>query len=283
MMRILTGQCLFLRRRIAFTLIGVSVPIASPAIAGCLGHPDQNFCYIANVEITHNSPTYFDLPVRASGDTPQSVAAPHRSQASASASSDGAHNGTLTVHTEVDDDDYYLAYAEAGLSYTFRLASKDSSVPPDPFVPLNVQAIAFTLRNQFQFQGNASIELDQNGSEILYAAQTLLDDPRATILFDVNRWINVQPDDDILVKLFVDSSVDSSPGYGRFSSGVFLDPTYTIAPDYASRYTLVGLPEGSITPPGVVPEPATWAMMVGGFGLISGAMRRRRKAVICLA
>lgn len=27
----------------------------------------------------------------------------------------------------------------------------------------------------------------------------------------------------------------------------------------------------------VVPEPATWAMMIGGFGLVGGALRRRRK------
>lgn len=27
-----------------------------------------------------------------------------------------------------------------------------------------------------------------------------------------------------------------------------------------------------------VPEPATWAMMIGGFGVIGGAMRRRREA-----
>nr|WP_084192404.1 PEPxxWA-CTERM sorting domain-containing protein [Parasphingorhabdus marina] len=26
-----------------------------------------------------------------------------------------------------------------------------------------------------------------------------------------------------------------------------------------------------------VPEPATWAMMIGGFGLVGGAMRRRKK------
>lgn len=26
----------------------------------------------------------------------------------------------------------------------------------------------------------------------------------------------------------------------------------------------------------VVPEPATWAMMVGGFALVGGAMQRRR-------
>jgi len=30
---------------------------------------------------------------------------------------------------------------------------------------------------------------------------------------------------------------------------------------------------------GAVPEPASWAMMLGGFGLVGGAMRRRRTAV----
>jgi hypothetical protein len=27
---------------------------------------------------------------------------------------------------------------------------------------------------------------------------------------------------------------------------------------------------------GAVPEPATWAMMIGGMGVVGGAMRRRR-------
>jgi hypothetical protein len=35
---------------------------------------------------------------------------------------------------------------------------------------------------------------------------------------------------------------------------------------------------GSATPGGV-PEPASWAMMIGGLGLVGGAMRRRRTAV----
>jgi hypothetical protein len=32
---------------------------------------------------------------------------------------------------------------------------------------------------------------------------------------------------------------------------------------------------GSVTPGGVIPEPATWAMMILGFGLVGAAVRRR--------
>jgi len=32
-----------------------------------------------------------------------------------------------------------------------------------------------------------------------------------------------------------------------------------------------------------VPEPASWAMMIGGFGLVGGAMRRRRSAAVTFA
>jgi hypothetical protein len=37
------------------------------------------------------------------------------------------------------------------------------------------------------------------------------------------------------------------------------------------------------TPSGAVPEPASWAMMVGGFGLVGAAMRSRRKQTISYA
>lgn len=36
-------------------------------------------------------------------------------------------------------------------------------------------------------------------------------------------------------------------------------------------------------PAGAVPEPASWAMMLGGFGLVGGAMRSRRKAAVTFA
>ncbi|MHA6721866.1 PEPxxWA-CTERM sorting domain-containing protein [Sphingomonas sp. RS2018] len=36
---------------------------------------------------------------------------------------------------------------------------------------------------------------------------------------------------------------------------------------------------GAVTPPvsGAVPEPTTWAMMIAGFGMVGGAMRRRQR------
>ncbi|MBN8832151.1 MAG: PEP-CTERM sorting domain-containing protein [Sphingomonadales bacterium] len=35
----------------------------------------------------------------------------------------------------------------------------------------------------------------------------------------------------------------------------------------------------TFTPANAVPEPATWAMMIGGFGLAGAAMRRRKTSV----
>lgn len=42
---------------------------------------------------------------------------------------------------------------------------------------------------------------------------------------------------------------------------------------------------GAVAPPpgGGVPEPAAWAMMLAGFGLVGAVMRRREKAVVTFA
>jgi len=53
-------------------------------------------------------------------------------------------------------------------------------------------------------------------------------------------------------------------------------PDYSVT--YISGYLNSGLTNlTGYTPPTPprVPEPATWAMMVGGFGMIGGALRRR--------
>jgi PEP-CTERM motif len=271
-------------RRAAMALVvlgfGVGGPLASPAMAGCLGHPEDNFCYIADVTINHNVDAADgggSFVVIHSGATPQTAeTGPNTLVGSASASSDGAHNGTVEVRSEVDNDDYYFVQAEASLSYTFQLSSTPGA-PGDPLVPIRVTAFAQSLRNTTVAQEKATVEIDQ-GSRLAYAEQKILSG-REIDLLNLDQTIYVQPDTDILITMYAESSVISgpgslgSPGFGRASSGVFLDPTFEIDPAYASLYTLEGLPAGAVA---AAPEPATWAMMAVGFGLVGGLMRYRR-------
>jgi len=57
------------------------------------------------------------------------------------------------------------------------------------------------------------------------------------------------------------------------SAMAFIDPTFTIAPEYASSYRIVGLPGSDAVP--AVPEPASWILMLGGLGAAAAVYRRR--------
>ncbi len=78
---------------------------------------------------------------------------------------------------------------------------------------------------------------------------------------------------------------DAFAGHTHYSGGLgtayaFIDPLFTLNPALGSAYSLSigggmvanGTPGGA----GAVPEPATWALMLGGFGLAGSALRRRR-------
>jgi PEP-CTERM motif len=268
----------FRMTRLAGMLIGMSAILSSPAMAGCLGQPDENYCYSALATVSHTVDPVGYVEDRHSGATPQTALIPRSGSAFASASSDSAHNGTLSVQTAVDDYSF-LAYAEASLQYTFRVSSIPGSSPSDALVALNVESNAVSLREQTFASETATFELDQDGVAIARAGGIFMPEGREITIFSFNELLNVKPDDDIVVKMFASSSSYAYPisGVDRLASGVLLDPVFEIAPEDASRYTLTGLPLGSDTAPvAPVPEPGTWAMMAAGFGLLGSMMRRRR-------
>lgn len=44
----------------------------------------------------------------------------------------------------------------------------------------------------------------------------------------------------------------------------------------AAQFNVANLTSAQLTPPSAAPEPAAWALMIGGFGLAGAALRRRR-------
>lgn len=47
-----------------------------------------------------------------------------------------------------------------------------------------------------------------------------------------------------------------------------------------NSYAFETAPDTAITASSAVPEPASWAMLIGGFGVIGGALRSRRKITV---
>ena len=61
-----------------------------------------------------------------------------------------------------------------------------------------------------------------------------------------------------------------STGYADFSNGLRGTGTFIALGSNGSQFRI-----NAFSPTPSVPEPATWAMMIGGFGLVGAAMRRR--------
>ena len=74
-----------------------------------------------------------------------------------------------------------------------------------------------------------------------------------------------------------------------YASGDFAHGLLSLSAGDTLSFQIIAIPAGygdstlAVTVASSSPEPASWAMMLGGFGLIGGAMRDRRKAAITFA
>ena len=70
------------------------------------------------------------------------------------------------------------------------------------------------------------------------------------------------------VSVYLGGGSSTTPGF--YTSALF---------ESASTFSLDDLTLGLVDVPPGIPEPATWAMMIGGFGITGGAMRHRRGTI----
>lgn len=101
----------------------------------------------------------------------------------------------------------------------------------------------------------------------------------------VSVWSGLNSTGSLLATLNL--PVNATGGDGCFGTGfcpytpfgVTFDGT-ALSVDFAGANNQIAFDDitlGSATPGGVVPEPATWAMMLVGFGMMGASMRYRRK------
>jgi PEP-CTERM motif len=93
-----------------------------------------------------------------------------------------------------------------------------------------------------------------------------------------NFGLGIQVDDLIGRRLPQGSDLVLPPGAYSAADGYFLLVGFNIEPNDQNP-TFVQSTDGALTVQ-MVPEPATWALMIAGFGLTGAALRRRRAAFV---
>jgi hypothetical protein len=200
----------------------------------------------------------------------------------ASSTTSNAGGGSVSVSASSNND---IVSAWARMSYYFTVTGPDV-----PYVDIIISGFGFA--EQSSKLGTASSDF-----MVRYTDPTTGTRQQLTDAFGnhergaFSETIRIKPNIDyyngapqILLTAFTvagnTAETIKDEGYGG-TGRAYIDPVFTFAdPSLASIYTFVGVPFDASTPAGV-PEPASWAMMVGGFGLVGSAMRRRQR--LCFA
>jgi hypothetical protein len=168
----------------------------------------------------------------------------------------------------------------AGLKYYFRING-----PDNVFVPVRVQGkLRADSAAPSDGQANAGAQIGFNG---------IGSSPRASIEHDAGGTnggttsadplltATVYTNDAVLISLqaFVNAGNKGS-GFALADPIISIDPSFaSYDPDYLSHYSLEFSP-GAGNSVGGVPEPATWGLMLVGFGIAGTAMRRRAQLAV---
>lgn len=254
----------------------VAMAFATPASAH-----EERYYYEAQVN-NIKEPTYpGGVGDFASGDKPVGVSV----QGVRSYASD-LHGGTVYAGAELPGMDPFStlniehANGHGFLSYNVWIDGPD----PDALVPVRFLAGGSVFSNSSRGTGEARLrfgEVGLGGHVDQWSAVGQGSDEtgviQAVAAFSIDQTFFMKPSMTYFVEMYAGAGVQAAvfDGATAFAS---VDPTFTILGDFALNYRVVGVPGGDVTPPGAVPEPATWAMMVAGFGVLGGALRRRRLA-----
>jgi len=202
------------------------------------------------------------------------------------ASAEYLNGGTAYAGVEVHPIDpfalHYLtsAGAQGYLSYNFWLDGAD----PDALIPVRFQASGSVTSNGPYASGEALLRFRSvavyEGEGSIWQQWNVVGsggtdaDPGIEMLvafFDVDQIFYLKPSITYNIEMLASAGATTA-GQDNSRAHATVDPVFTILGGFASDYSLVGVPGGAT---GAVPEPASWMMMIAGFGLLGAALRRR--------
>lgn len=154
-------------------------------------------------------------------------------------------------------------------SHTADTATVDVSITTDGTLGVlsmaNVLSWSFTLTDP-----GGTVTLDTGNSSFSYLSGNAFQATATDIVFDYTAIGHMQWDNGASTALCFDTPAAQFSCSGVPPSEVVVVAGSTTIVERAGRFVL-----GTS---GAVPEPASWAMMIAGFGLVGAAARRRRPA-----
>jgi hypothetical protein len=169
------------------------------------------------------------------------------------------------------------------LSYNLWIDGPD----PDALVPVRMMGAGSVWANNSQATGEAWLRFGEVGLGLPFTQWSAIGQGnndtgvfQPVAAFEVDQVFFMKPSSTYYIEMYAGAGVQAVVFNGA-TARASVDPTFTIQGDFALNYRVMGVPGGAVVNPpggGVVPEPATWAMMVAGFGLLGGTLRRRKFA-----
>jgi hypothetical protein len=206
------------------------------------------------------------------------------------ANATAAHGGTVESNIQMGPIPRASGggYAELLTSMTTEIYSITlDGTGSDAFVPVTIGAKGTVDWSQSGL-ADATFSFEGPTSRLIFNEIEDTSAPQGTNSFTVNQLVDLIPGQTytIVMTTFAQADINnlapdpSDPTGQTIPFGMdsaVVDPTFTIDPAFAGRWSIDGIPvDTTTTTGGGVPEPATWAMLVAGFGLAGASLRRRR-------
>jgi len=276
-------------------LAGLATAIASPAGAQSLGVNYQAWTTVwrtgIDAGISESGNQHYDSTVPRYSGQESSIGSVTHASANAINGLTVSADATIVYDTHFDDNDASnnpktWITATSGIARENAMFSIEGP-SSDTWIPVLLSASGYATEGgsaYFSFTDPYGDYYDDyyNGVDDFAVSTAGPSGQQAAGSFEVNQWIYLKTGR--VYELFLSAGAGAS--WDDVSShnvvdqaSAWVDPILTVQGDFAGDYHLVGLPASAIGGVAAVPEPANWAMMVGGFGLIGSTMRRRRASV----